>query len=73
MSQAKGILLIVAGGAALAPLGFGLGFYVWFRLQHVVIDVAAEPRAWLLLAADVGLAGWLYLAGASACRSAASR
>lgn len=56
MSQAKGILLIVAGGAALAPLGFALGFYLWFRLQHIVIDVAAEPRAWLLLAADVGLA-----------------
>ena len=73
MKRAKGILLIVAGGAALSPIGFVLGFYAYFRLHQVVVGVDAEPRAWLLLAADLGLAAWLYLRGAAICRSTASR
>jgi hypothetical protein len=73
MGQAKGILLIVAGGSVLSPLGFGMGFYAWFLLNHVAVSVDAEPRAFLLLAADIGLAAWLYIAGLAACRSVSTR
>jgi len=73
MRRTKGLLLIVAGGSVLSPLGFGMGFYAWFLLNHVAVSVDAEPRALLLLAADLGLAAWLYVAGIAACRGVCAR
>jgi len=73
MRRAKGILLIVAGGTLLSPLGFALGFYAFFRLQHVAVDIALEPRAYALLLLDIGLAAWLYVRGGALYRSMPSR
>jgi hypothetical protein len=73
MRPVKGILLIVAGSSLLTPAAFALGFYLYFRLNHVAVDVAAEPRAYALLAADIGLAAWLWLRGLACCRTSPAR